>query len=103
MNILILILILNLILIFFQFLQDSVQKENFIISKQILAFNVLYEHIIYKKIQTNVNNVPKNVKCSGGFDLSLDPGFWRPSNLSNNIYSCDQITNQCIGGFNPEN
>ena len=47
---------------------------------------------------TACQECPKNIICNGGYNLSLEQGFWRANNLSTDIYPC-LISGVCLGGF----
>ena len=41
---------------------------------------------------------PPNAECRGGMNVSLEFGFWRSSNFSDNIYKCEISLGSCQGG-----
>ena len=47
----------------------------------------------------NCSLCPLNSYCPGGDIIEVYPNFWRSSNYSSNIYKCDEILFNCLGGF----
>ena len=43
----------------------------------------------------------ENAYCEGGFNISVDPGFWWRNSTTTNIYQCLKKS-ACLGGFYPE-
>ena len=48
--------------------------------------------------ETSCHECLTNSVCLGGYNISIDPGYWRSSNTSINIYPCLN-TQFCLGGF----
>jgi len=44
---------------------------------------------------------PKNANCSNGHEIHVNPGFWRSSVDSLEIYECPKASS-CLGGYYPE-
>jgi len=44
---------------------------------------------------------PKNANCSNGHEIYVNPGYWRSSIDSLQIYECPKPS-ACLGGFQPE-
>lgn len=45
---------------------------------------------------------PITAECDGGNLFSLNKGFWRPYNNSDDVYTCNLLTESCLGGVNSE-
>lgn len=43
---------------------------------------------------------PVTAQCEGGNHFALDPGYWRPDIYSDDVYSCNILTESCLGGEN---
>lgn len=40
---------------------------------------------------------PPMADCEGGKDFSLHPGYWRPNELSDDVYQCNALSGACLG------
>ena len=40
--------------------------------------------------------------CMGGSEIKVKPGYWRSDYFSKNVYQCDEILQNCVGGVGPE-
>lgn len=46
------------------------------------------------------NDCPIEANCNGGTLFIVKPGYWRPSLSSDDLYSCNIMTDSCLGGLN---
>lgn len=46
----------------------------------------------------NCKTCPREAHCDGGTSFKLDPGYWRATNISEEIYQCNIFTEACLGG-----
>ena len=46
---------------------------------------------------TECKTCPPIADCKGGKDFSLHPGFWRPNELSDDVYKCNSLSGACLG------
>lgn len=43
---------------------------------------------------------PPNAECNGSMDIILNPGYWRSSIYSDQIYGCEVSLSSCLGTYN---
>jgi len=55
----------------------------------------------FEEMSLECKECPKNANCSNGHEISVNPGFWRSSVDSLEIYKCPKAS-ACLGGFHPE-
>ena len=48
------------------------------------------------ELSENCESCPVSANCDGGTSLSLFPGYWRPSNNSDEIVDCQQFSEYCL-------
>ena len=41
---------------------------------------------------------PTDIQCKGGAQVYVDPKYWRDSVISIDVYPCDPILSNCLGG-----
>ena len=54
----------------------------------------------YSLTQPNVSflckTCPNTAVCAGGSEISLNQGYWRSSNETDNIIDCEQFSDVCL-------
>ena len=45
---------------------------------------------------------PRTASCDGMTQFSVNPGYWRPSLTSDNVYECNILADACLGGIDSE-
>ena len=45
---------------------------------------------------------PSTATCDGMTQFSVNPGYWRPSLTSDNVYECNILADACLGGIDSE-
>jgi len=47
-------------------------------------------------LSENCENCPTSASCDGGTSINLFPGYWRISNLTDQIVDCEQFAQFCL-------
>ena len=64
-----------------------------------VCYNCDIQSYSYNSSDVKCSACPSNARCDGGDRMIINDGYWRISNTSSNIYSCQDNADNCEGGL----